>query len=511
MAIFGDRAATTIETAMRFAATDSVLLTNAEMGRADASAIAAGVSIDALMHAAGCAVATAAMARCPRGRILVLCGPGNNGGDGLVAASALRARGREVRVAMLGDRARLTGAAARAAAAWGEPVESATPASLAGAESVIDALFGAGLARALDGEARALVEALARGGMSVVAVDVPSGVDGDTGAVRGAAAAAIASVTFFRKKPGHLLLPGRSLCGDVVVAEIGMPGAILRGIDPATAENAPALWRGCLPGLSLADHKFTRGHAVVVGGPLMTGASQLAARAALRVGAGLVTLAAPALAASVHRSGEPALLVEAIDGNAGLSPHLADPRRRAILVGPGNGREPATRENVIAALATGRPVVLDADALSVFGDDPDLLFRAIRGPTVLTPHEGEFARLFDAEGDKLYRARRAAERAGAVVLLKGADTVIAHPDGRGVINANAPPTLATAGAGDVLAGMIVGLLAQGIDAYDAACAGAWLHGAAARVAGARLIASDLPDALTDVLGAFADTRAASVA
>ncbi|MBL8700442.1 MAG: NAD(P)H-hydrate dehydratase [Alphaproteobacteria bacterium] len=477
----------------------SAVLTNAEMARADALAEAAGSPVDALMRAAGCAVATVVMARFPRGRVLVLCGPGNNGGDGYVAAAALRARGRSVTAASLGDPPPATGAAGRAAQRWDARIPRADAGSIVDCDIVVDALFGAGLSRPLAGEALALVEALARSGKPVVAIDVPSGLDGDSGLVRGAAAPASATVTFFRKKPGHLLLPGRDLCGDLILTDIGLPDSILPAIDPATAENHPALWRNALPRSATADHKFRRGHALVVGGAALTGAAQLAARAALRAGAGLVTIVAPGPASTIHRAGEPAVMVEALDGGRGLAAHLDDPRRRAILVGPGNGRGGETRDWTQAALATGRPVVLDADALSVAGEAPARLFGAIRGPVVMTPHEGEFARLFDVAGDKLSRARQAAAISGAVVLLKGADTVVAHPDGRAVVNANAPPSLATAGSGDVLAGIVVGLLARGVGAFDAACAAAWLHGEAAQGFGPGLIASDLPAALRDAL------------
>jgi ADP-dependent NAD(P)H-hydrate dehydratase / NAD(P)H-hydrate epimerase len=478
---------------------ETALLTNAEMARADVLAEAAGAPVDALMHAAGHAVATVVGARFPRGEVLVLCGPGNNGGDGFVAATALAARGRRVRVALLGARERLGGAAGRAASSWTGPIAAAVPAALQGAGVIVDALFGAGLARELDGPARALVEALAASRLPVVAVDIPSGVDGDTGAVRGAAAPARASVTFFRKKPGHLLLPGRALCGDVVLAEIGLPERVLETIAPRCWENAPSLWRHALARPTAHGHKFDRGHALVVGGEILTGAARLAARAALRAGAGLVTVVAPAAALPVYRAGEPAVMVEALGADGGIGDSLTDRRRNAVLLGPGNGADEATRRRVLAALDAGRATVLDADAISAFAGAGDALFAALRGDVVMTPHEGEFARLFAFSGDKLTRARRAAARSGAVVLLKGADTVIAHPEGRAAINANATADLATAGSGDVLAGVITGLLAQGMPPFEASCAGAWLHGAAGSSLGAGLIASDLPDALPAIL------------
>ena len=478
------------------------LLTNAEMARADALAAEAGRDVDALMRAAGLAVATVVAARFPRGRILVLCGPGNNGGDGYVAARELAARGREVRVAAPGGVPPRAGPAARAAASWRGPVEAATPASLAGAELLVDALFGAGLSRDLEGEARALVEAMAASGLPIVAVDMPSGVDGDTGAVRGAAAPAAASVTFFRRKPGHLLLPGRALCGETMLADIGLPGEVLGPIAPRCFENLPGLWGDALPRPLAEGHKFARGHVLVVGGEALGGAARLAAIAALRAGAGLATIVAPDAALAAHRAAADAsMMVEALPADGGLAASLADARRNALVVGPGNGVGEATRGRVLEALRSGRACVLDADALTSFAGAPARMFAALGGPVVMTPHEGEFARLFaDAcAGDKLSRARAAAAASGAVVLLKGADTVVAHPDGRAAINANAPPDLATAGSGDVLAGTIAGLMAQGMPPFEAAAAGAWLHGAAGAARGAGLVASDLPRAYPRLL------------
>jgi NAD(P)H-hydrate epimerase len=487
------------------AALDEALLTNAEMAAADRLAAAGGVAVDALMRAAGIAVATVTASRFPRGRVLVLCGPGNNGGDGFVAARILAAQGRAVRVAALGPLAALRGAAARAASAWTGPVAALAPDCLDEADIVVDALFGAGLGRDIDGVARATIEALAARGLPVVAVDVPSGVDGDTGAVRGCAAAARVTVTFFRRKPGHLLLPGRQLCGETLCAEIGLPAGVLATIAPRCWHDAPALWRAWLPRPRPADHKFARGHALVAGGAALTGAARLAALAAQRAGAGLVTIAAPAAALDVYRAScDPASMVEPLGPEGEIDAALADPRRNAILIGPGNGADDATRRRVRRVLATGRPAVLDADALTAFAGSAQALFGAIAGPVVMTPHGGEFARLFAAGGDKLSAARAAAALSGAVVLLKGADTVVAAPDGRAAINANAPPDLATAGAGDVLAGTIVGLLAQGMPAFEAAAAGAWLHGAAAAAVGPGLIAGDLPSRYPALLAGLRD-------
>ncbi len=269
--------------------------------------------------------------------------------------------------------------------------------------------------------------------------------------------------------------------------------------DPLAAlRNDPALWLDCYPWPAAAGHKYDRGHALVLGGPVLTGASRLSARAAQRIGAGLVTLAAPAAVWAIYATALTSIMVQSFEPNDFAS-CLADPRRNAIAIGPGAGLGEATRAHVRAALATGRPTVLDADALTAFADTQEALFAAIAGPCVLTPHEGEFARLFTLPGDRLARAREAARISGAVVLLKGPNTVIAAPDGSAVINQNAPPTLATGGTGDVLTGFIAGLLAQGMPAFQAAAAACWLHGEAATAFGPGLVADDLPELLPSVL------------
>jgi ADP-dependent NAD(P)H-hydrate dehydratase / NAD(P)H-hydrate epimerase len=475
------------------------LLMPQEMARADTIAVASGRSVDMLMQAAGEAVAAAVVARWPARPTLVLCGPGNNGGDGFVVARVLQDAGWPIRVALLGARKSLEGAAARHAARWSGSVEALSPAAVRDAELVVDAILGAGLARPVTGPAAETLAAVAGRAIPVVAIDVPSGLDGATGAVRGVAAAADLTVTFFRKKPGHLLLPGRRLCGATVVAHIGIPAAALDEISPKTHENGPALWLDRYPWPRLDDHKYRRGHALVLGGESVTGAARLAARAALGMGAGLVTLAAPRAVWPVYASALTSVIVRGIGGLEDFKALLDDVRRNVVLLGPGGGIGPALRDAVCAALATGRGVVLDADALTVFADAPAALLDAIAGPAVLTPHEGEFDRLFALAGDKLARARAAAERSRAVVVLKGPDTVIAAPDGRAVVNANAPPELATGGTGDVLAGMIAGLMAQGMDAFAAASAAVWLHGEAGQAGGPGLVAEDLIAVLPGVL------------
>jgi ADP-dependent NAD(P)H-hydrate dehydratase / NAD(P)H-hydrate epimerase len=455
------------------------LLTPAEMAQADALAPGLGAAGAVLMAAAGRAVARAVRTRFRPCRTLVLCGPGNNGGDGYVAARLLAQEGWPVATAALapprGDDAEA------AAAAWHGPTAAFTLAAVERAALVIDAVFGAGLARDVDGRAADALRAARR----LVAIDVPSGLDGATGAVRGFAAQAALTVTFFRLKPGHLLLPGRELCGDIVLADIGLPAAVLKTVRPRAVANLPGNWR--LPRPTPEGHKYSRGHVTVVGGPAMTGAARLAAEAARRIGAGMVTIAAPWGGADVYRAGNPGTIVT----DAGLPDLLADARRHVWVCGPGLGAD-AARQALPVVLAARRAVVADADTFSAFANRPD----ALAGAAVLTPHAAEFARVFGAPGaDRLEAARAAAARTGAALVLKGADTIIAAPDGRAAINANAPPWLATAGSGDVLAGVIGGLLAQGMPPWDAACAGVFVHGSAGLRAGPGLIAEDLLVAL----------------
>jgi hydroxyethylthiazole kinase-like uncharacterized protein yjeF len=478
---------------------DGVLLTPAEMDAADRATVVSGLRSIDLMNEAGKAIATATQSRWSKRRVVVLCGPGNNGGDGFAAACRLHEVDWPVSVALLGSRSDLSGDAAHHAALWKGAVEPFTATVLDHADIVIDAIFGSGLSRAVEGPAREMIEAVIARRLPTCAVDVPSGLDGATGEIRGVAASAEITVTFFRKKPGHILLPGRIICGAVVLADIGIPNTVLQTISPQTFENGPTLWRDIFPWPDLQSHKYSRGHAVIRGGKTTTGASRLTARGAMRIGAGLVTLAVPSAVWPVYASSVVGALVRPLQGVGDFSSLLSDKRCNAIAIGPGAGIGKGTRQAVLAALATKRAVVLDADAFTSFANDPKILFHGIIGPCVLTPHEGEFARLFDNSGDKLVRTRRAAAISGAVVLLKGCDTVIAAPDGRAIINANAPPDLATGGSGDVLTGFIVGLLAQGLDPFHAAASAAWLHGEAAYQFGPGLIAEDLPELLPGVL------------
>jgi len=474
---------------------DLVLLTCAEMGRADAAAIARGVPGIDLMEAAGRAVADAVTAHHARQPVVVLCGPGNNGGDGFVAARHLQARRWPVRVGLLGERGALKGDAAWAAGTWAGEAPPLALGLLDGRPLVIDALFGAGLTRPIQGIAGDLIDQINGEALTTLAVDVPSGLHGDSGEIMGRAPIATRTVTFFRAKPGHYSLEGLRRCGALEVADIGIAPSVLHEIAPRLWLNAPALWQSHLQRTDRGDHKYARGHATILAGEIATGAARLAALGARRAGAGLVTIATPPAALAIYQAAEPGNLVTVCEDGDAFARLLEDERRNAILVGPGSGVGERTRSAALAALATRRPVVLDADAITVFAKSPAELFAAIQGQALLTPHEGEFRRLFPdlvAIPAKVERARQAARLSGATVLLKGPDTVIAAPDGRAVINVHASPGLATAGAGDVLAGIAAGLIAQGLSAFASAAAAAWLHGdCALRFGRPGLIAEDL--------------------
>jgi hydroxyethylthiazole kinase-like uncharacterized protein yjeF len=490
------------------------LLTSAEMAEADRLTMAGGIAGIDLMENAGRAIADCVSANHQAGAgIVVVAGPGNNGGDGFIAARLLSERGYRVRVLLVGSLDSLKGDAALAARRWSGLTEPALPERFAAGDhpvdAIIDALYGAGLDRPVEGPARALIATMNAMAANIYSVDLPSGINGTTGAVMNVAIHATETITFFRRKPGHVLLPGRLHCGKLSVVDIGIPDDTLNAIKPQTFLNAPALWTKHFPVPQIGGHKYARGHAVVMSGGLAsTGAARLAARGALRAGAGLVTLASPHAALAVNAAASLAVMVRPVDGAAKLAEFLADARRNVVVLGPGGGVGRAMRKLVSTALASERTVVLDADALTSYAEEPKLLFTAIRAcparVAVLTPHEGEFKRLFNLingvpkTGSKLDRARAAAAQSGAIVLLKGPDTVVAAPDGRAAIADNAPPWLATAGAGDVLSGIVAGLLAQGMPGFEAALAAVWLHGQAGTIAGPGLIAEDLPDVLPQV-------------
>ena len=473
------------------------ILTVAEMTAADQAAIGTGTPAAVLMQRAGAAVADAVIARWPKAPVVVLCGPGNNGGDGYVAARALADAGWEVRTASMA-RASLKGDAAGAASAWSGPDAPLAAESCAAAGVVIDALFGAGLARPLPGEAQSALRDAEAAGVPIVAVDLPSGIPGDAAEPLGYAPRAALTVTFHRKKPAHVLEPSRGLCGEIVVADIGLA-------QPAGAtlfENGPALWLDDFPWPGPQAHKHARGSlAVVSGGMSHTGAARLAARGGLRIGAGLVTVLSPPDAILVNAAHLEAVMLAAFSSPDQLA--QAAGKAAAVVIGPAAGVTDATRANVLALARTQTALLVDADGLTVFSQEPAALFAALDERDVLTPHPGEFGRVFpgllEASPERITAARTAAKRAGCVVLLKGPDTVIAAPDGRAAVNTSGARWLATAGSGDVLAGFIGGLLAQGMAAFEAACAAAFIHGRAGASFGPGLTAEDLPGLAPSVL------------
>lgn len=484
------------------------LLTPEEMYEADRLTIEADTPGIELMENAGAACARVIMDVCALAPVAVVAGPGNNGGDGFVIARLLAGAGWPVKLLLAGEVKKLKGDAALAAKAWTGEVLPAAPEHLKGAKVIVDALFGAGLARGIDGDLAKLVKAVNKARATRIAIDVPSGVDGRTGQLRGVAVEAHHTITFFRAKPGHWLMPGRAHAGQLHVVNIGIKSAVLKAIGPRIQLNLPSIFRDSVPATAHSAHKYTRGSAIMVsGGPWNTGAARLAAMAALRAGAGLVTVASPAAALPVNAAHLTAIMLKQAESAAELAAILSDRRVTACGIGPAAGFGQDTRDKVLAVLSAGCAAVLDADALTSFAGQSDTLFRAIKlrkSPVILTPHEGEFSRLFKWRGQvpdsKCERAARAAHESGSVVILKGPDTVIAAPDGRIAINANAPATLATAGSGDVLTGLCLGLLAQAMPGFEAACAAVWIHGEAANLfGGPGLIAEDLPDLIAAAL------------
>ncbi len=473
------------------------------MARIDAAAGQSGIPLYDLMERAGQAVAASALRHYPQAqRFIVLCGGGNNGGDGYVAARALLHSGAVVAVHHLGDVGALRGDARTAFERSGvTPLPLGDYRPLLG-DVVIDAIFGAGLAREVPQELVRVIEAVTQAKVPVLAVDLPSGLCGRRGVPLGASFRAERTVTFMARKPGHLLMPGRELCGTLEVFDIGIPSRILDAHSGSIAENHPLVWRSALPADDLETHKFRRGHLTVFSGPAhATGACRMTALAALKAGAGIVTVAAPRQALDVLSMTLTAVMNAPMDDADDLRSWLDDGRHGTFVIGPGFGDLEKARQFV--SLLGDRAVVLDADAITAFREHKEALFARVTlgtGKFVLTPHEGEFARLFpDLAADKMLskieKAQVASARSGAVLVYKGADTVIAAPDGRAVVNTNAPASLATAGSGDVLAGIIGALLAQGTPAFEAAAAGVWLHGEAGHRAGSGMTAEDLAHAV----------------
>lgn len=478
------------------------VLTVEQMRQADAAVIASGTPGAILMENAGRAVAEFICERVETGAALVLVGPGNNGGDGFVVARLLRERGWAVKVISLVELSAFAGDAKLMAEKWQGETVVAAQADFTNADVIVDALFGVGLARALEGGAEQLVNTANAAHALRVAVDIPSGVEGNSGNVRGAAFRADICVSFAALKPGHLLYPGRAYCGETMVADIGVSPTVWKEWPPKIYWNHTFLFQGLLNPKEDMAHKYDHGHGLVVGGhKWASGASRLCADAALRLGAGLVTLLAREEDCDVYAAHLTSVMLKPFKDAADIGSFFEERRASALCIGPGAGVTKDTAEIVIKVLKTGKPLVLDADALTVFENAPEKLFNKINGPVVLTPHEGEFKRLFPdlQSGSKLERAQAAAKRAQAVIILKGPDTVIAAPDGCAVINRNGSANLATAGSGDVLSGLVLGLLCRSLPAFEAACAAVWLHGEIGDLAGEGLIAEDMGFYISDAL------------
>ncbi|WP_240796887.1 NAD(P)H-hydrate dehydratase [Terasakiella sp. SH-1] len=470
--------------------TKNRLLTVEEMYEADRLTIASGIPGVELMEAAGLSIVREITQRWSPKQTVILCGPGNNGGDGFVIARLLKERGIQVKVLLLGDQNSLKGDAKINADRWTEEIHPLAPEQLDGTDLIVDAIFGAGLVRNVEGIIAQTLEKAKALNVPIVAVDTPSGLHGESGQVLGTTLPADLTVTFCRPKTGHYLYPAKKLCGELVVTDIGIPDAVIEEIDPKCEINHPQEF---FPWPDIEGHKYHRGHGVIVGGPQMTGATRLAAICARRVGAGLLTINAHGSAYMVYRQGEAGNIVS----NASLDKLLSDPRKNAYLIGPGLGIGDRRKSMVHMLLQSKRHLILDADALSMLDD---WQWQRRGGETLLTPHEGEFARLFpEISGSKVEKARIAARLSQCTVLLKGPDTVIASPDGRAVINTTGTPWLATAGSGDSLAGICLGLMCQGLGAFEAGCLGAWFHGRCAEEAGAGLIAEDIGDFLPLVI------------
>lgn len=490
------------------------LLTPKQMNEADHLTIEGGVPGIQLIQSAGDVLLMAVHSHFANAHdVLIVSGIGNNGGDGFVLAERLANSGRNVSVTILGDASDISGDAKLAYDAMPDTIKYDDHPNYDNYDLIVDAIFGAGLCREIKGIYAEAVSQINTSPTKVLSVDLPSGINGATGHILGCAVQADVTATFFRKKPGHILCPGRFYCGEIALGQIGIQNAVLDEIAPACYLNAPHLWLDNYPFPDPLGHKYDKGHALAISAGLeKSGAARLMAKASLRIGAGLVTIACPQDTLSAHAARTDAIMLSPMDG---LNDLLSDARINSICLGPGLDPDVHTRQLVEDVLKLDKSIVLDAGALTAFSNKPDDLFSAIgsrAAPTILTPHDGEFARLFpeiDKSIGKIDQAKVAANLAGATIILKGPDTVIAEPNGRIAVSNNAPAWLATAGSGDVLCGMISGLLAQGMPEFEAACAAVWFHGEAGNISGPGLISSELELALKIAIQNFYKTFALS--
>lgn len=488
-----------------------VVLTADDARSLDERAMDLGISGYELMQNAGKAVAemlayyigTPLEAPQP---IIILCGPGNNGGDGFVAAQFLKEWGYLVSLRCSVGIDTLTGDAGTAAEEWDGSVDAFDTKNFGDSAAIVDCLFGVGLNKPIEGDVAEIITEVNAADTFVLSVDIASGLDANTGQPNGDCIKADATITFNFKKPAHLIAPGRFLSGgsdNIHVAAIGVPIAAIVDLETNISENLPSLWGRAFPFSGPQTHKYDRGHMLVLGGREPTlGASRLASIAGLRTGAGLVTLAAPTETYAVQASALMDVMVRRFDSSFGFMGIVNDPRIRAVLIGPGSGLGEKTVELIQHVGAKDKKLVLDADALTSLVGRTDLISKLKAGEVVLTPHEGEFAKLFptiEVNEDRIQAAREAAKATRATIVLKGVSTIVAAPDGRVSIATNAPAWLSIGGTGDVLSGIICGLMTQGMPAFEAASAGVWIHGEAGMRAGRGLIASDLLDVIPKVL------------
>ena len=477
------------------------ILTTAEMKKAEDAAITAGTSATQLMENAGFAVAQEIMNCLEPCETLVLCGPGNNGGDGFIIAHHLKKNGWPVRVACKAKKTELKGSVAQAAKKWDGAIESLNSnLSVHQTKLVVDAIYGTGFNGQIDPETLTLFDKIRTRKIGVVAVDLPSGVDAATGSVAHGTLQAQLTVTFGRKKIAHVLHTSKFMCGRIIVSHIGVADADIESVHPTFFENHPALWLKDYPLPTPASHKYARGYVMVYGGDDRPGAAILAAEAAQRTGAGVVSFAVSSEKLAVYQTARASIMADAFSDEEDFKALLRDERKTALVIGCGAGANERLENAVLAALPFNKAVVLDGDVFTAFKGKTENLFKSLTPKHILTPHEGEFERLFpDLDGDKLSRARVAAKKCGAIVVLKGADTIIAAPDGTAIIQHDSPATLATAGSGDVLAGLIGGFASQGMTPFMAAAAGVWLHAEAARKHGLGLTAEDIISQISQTL------------
>lgn len=456
-------------------------------------------SFESLMEKAGTAVAQEIIRVFSKGRVLVLCGPGNNGGDGYVIAQKLKEAGFKVTVALdLTSSLTLSPEAQFNKDKWKGPLVPFDQADFDSATLIIDALFGTGLGRPLSGIYLETVQKTSTAKAPCVAVDIPSGLNADTGEIMGGVASAHLTVTFGSLKRGHVLLPGKTYCGDIKIADIGFSNlSSLKEIFPY--ENTPTLWKHHFPSPQPTGHKYTRGHLMVIAGEDMTGAPRLAAEASRRIGAGMTTLLCPESVKSLYQVNTLGTLVKPYTTHKDFTEAITQETVHGLLIGPGLLPNDDTKALVEIALKTKKRIVLDAGALSCFQNHKDHLMALLHNACVLLPHEGEFKRLFEPYETKIETTLKAAKESQVTLLLKGADTVIASPDGTCYINTNAPPSLATAGTGDVLAGLVGGLMVQGSTPLVSTAAAAWIQAESARLFGRGLIAEDLLQEIPHVL------------